>query len=348
MNAATWPREDKSRERLLWIDPAAATFGDAHVGDLPSRLRRGDLLVVNDAAVLPASLVGETDEGRRVEARLVAPEKHGWKAVLFGAGDWRTRTEDRPPPPALVSGDRVTFASNLTAIVARASEGRVVTLRFTNEGDSFWSALYQHGRPVQYAYTRAPLPLFHVQSAYAAEPWAVEMPSAGRPLTFALIRDLRRRGINVARVTHAAGLSSTGDAALDATLPWPERYRVPAETVSDIEATQRARGRVVAVGTTVVRALEGVVRDRGALVPGDGVTSLRIGPGFVPRVVSGLFTGIHDPSASHFMLLQAFAGRDLLTQAYDHASLAGYAGHEFGDSCLILRDTSASRGLAAA
>jgi S-adenosylmethionine:tRNA ribosyltransferase-isomerase len=184
---------------------------------------------------------------------------------------------------------------------------------------------------VQYSHLEAPLPLWAVQTRYGARPWAAELPSAGRPLSWELLLALRRRGVAVAAVTHACGLSATGDEAIDHALPLPERYDIPAATV---DAVARAR-RVIAVGTSVVRALEGCTRDRGQLTAGEGETDLVVGPQFRPRLVKGLLTGLHDPSASHFQLLQAFAPLPLLERAYAHAEQAGYLGHEFGDSCLI-------------
>jgi S-adenosylmethionine:tRNA ribosyltransferase-isomerase len=174
-----------------------------------------------------------------------------------------------------------------------------------------------------------------VQTAFAGRPLAAEMPSAGRPLRVSLLRALRSRGLAIAVITHAAGLSSTGDRALDAALPLPELSLVPESAVAAVDAALAKGGRVVAVGTTVVRALEGAVRS-GRLQAGAKRTDLRIGPGFRPRVVSGLLTGLHEPGESHFELLQAFAPRALLEAAIEHAARAGYLSHEFGDSCLIL------------
>ncbi|HXY38484.1 MAG TPA: S-adenosylmethionine:tRNA ribosyltransferase-isomerase, partial [Vicinamibacteria bacterium] len=164
---------------------------------------------------------------------------------------------------------------------------------------------------------------------------AAEMPSAGRPLRLPLLRALRSRRIALATVTHAAGLSSTGDPALDAALPLPERSLLPASAVAAIECARRAGGRVLAVGTSVVRALEGAALD-GPLRAGGSVRHERIGQGHQLRVVSGLLTGLHAPGESHFELLQAFAPRALLERALVHAGEAGYLGHEFGDSMLIL------------
>ncbi|MFO0744788.1 MAG: S-adenosylmethionine:tRNA ribosyltransferase-isomerase [Myxococcota bacterium] len=166
------------------------------------------------------------------------------------------RTEDRPAPPELRVGEVLALAGTTARVEAvSARSARLVTLVF--EAPDVWSALYAHGRPVQYSYLGASLGLAAFQTPYATRPWAAEMPSAGRPLGAETLLALRRRGVGVATLTHAAGLSATGDAALDAALPLPERYDVPAATVAAIARVRAAGGRAVAVGTTVVRALEG-------------------------------------------------------------------------------------------
>lgn len=339
MTPATWPRGDRSRERLLRIDPAAGTLHDARVSELPALLRPGDLLVVNDAATLPASLSGRAPDGQAVEVRLAGRgDGETWDAVLFGGGDWRVKTEDRPAPPRLVAGDVVRFGPDLAAEIHGVSpvSPRLLTLAFDRGGADLWSALYRHGRPVQYSYLAGPLALWHVQTAYGSRPWAFELPSAGRPLTFELLRHLRERGVEVAALTHAAGLSSTGDPALDAALPLPERFDIPAATVEAVEGARGRAGRVVAVGTTVVRALEGAAAAHGRLVPGPGVTAFTLDGSVVRRVTDGLLTGLHEPGSSHFALLAAFAAPGLLLEAWRHAEGAGYLAHEFGDSSLIL------------
>jgi S-adenosylmethionine:tRNA ribosyltransferase-isomerase len=322
-------RRPRAQARLVTIDVAAGAFSDGDIGDLPARLGAGDLVVVNDAATLPASLAGRDTAGRAVELRLYAERADGaFSAVTFGDGDWRTPTEHRPPPPPLAAGAQITVGE-LRAEVTRA-RGRLVELRFDRAGDALWAALYRAGRPVQYAHLEAPLPLWAVQTRYGARPWAAELPSAGRPLTWEILLGIRRRGAELGALTHACGLSATGDEALDAALPLPERYEIPAATV---EAVARAR-RVIAVGTSVVRALEGCIATHGRLVAGPGETDLIIDGAFRPRVVGGLLSGLHERGASHFRLLQAFAPSALIERAYAHAEAAGYLGHEFGDSCL--------------
>lgn len=341
MTPATWPRPEPREDRLLRIDPVAMTWRDVRLRDLAGELRPGDLLVVNDAATLPASLRGRAPEGEELEVRLAGGSGDGeWWAVLFGAGDWRTRTEDRPPPPRLAPGDRIALGPDLAAEVRRVdlASPRLVALAFDRAGAELWAALYRHGRPVQYSHLRGPLSLWHVQTGYAARPWAAELPSAGRPLTAEALRDLGRRGVRLATLTHAAGLSSTGDPALDARLPLPERFEIPARAVVAVAEARARGGRVVAAGTSTVRALEGqAALHGGRLVAGSGVTALVVDASHRARVVDGVLTGLHEPGSSHFELLQAFAPDRILREALAHAESVGYLAHEFGDSSLILR-----------
>jgi len=331
--ARAWPPD----ERLLHVDPARGIVSDAHVRDLPSLLSPVDLLVVNDAATLPASL---HTRDRTLELRLLEPPAPDAtaRALLFGAGDHRTPTELRPLPPPLRVGDALDFADELQAVVwsVDAEAPRFIRARFDRRGAALYQALYRHAKLIQYAYVPEVLPLPQLQTRFAARPWAVEMPSAGRPLTFTMLRALRAAGVELASVTHAAGISSTGSDALDRRLPLPERFAIPPQTVAAIERTRRAGGRVLAAGTTVVRALEASAAEHGGVVrAGEGEASLVLGPGFRPRVVDGLLTGMHPPGTSHFALMEAFAPCALLERALDHATAAGYLEHELGDSCLV-------------
>jgi S-adenosylmethionine:tRNA ribosyltransferase-isomerase len=333
----------RGSERLLHVDPRGG-FESLAIAALPELFRPGDLLVVNDAATLPASF-RIADSG--AELRLIG---HGardgeWRALLFGAGDFRMPTESRPEPPRVAVGQRLALGANFAALVSAVdpSAPRLVEVRFSESGAALWQALYRHGRPIQYAYVPEPLELWDVQNAFAARPWAFEAPSASRPLGFELLVALRRRGVRVTALTHAAGISSTGSAELDARLPLAERYEIPAAAVQDILETRAAGGRVVAAGTTVVRALESSARRHGELRSGAGQAKLLIGPGFRLRVTDGILSGLHAPGTSHFALLEAFVRRELLQRALEHAAELGYLEHEFGDACLILaRDRGAS------
>lgn len=316
----------RDRVRLVALDRATGRVTIEPFAALPSHLRAGDLVVVNDAATLPASLRGRTRD-RELELRLSAPpDGDRLVGVLFGSGDWRTRTEHRPPPPPVAIGDRIDLGA-FGATVARV-DGRRVELVADVHGDLLCAAIYASALPVQYAHRAEALPLHAVQTAYAARPWAVEMPSAGRPLTWSVLLALKRAGVELATITHAAGLGSTGDAALDRALPWPERYAIPARTA---DAIARARGRVIAIGTSVVRALEA---SGGAA--GEGIAKIRIDRGSRLHVVDGLVSGLHVPGESHFELLEAFATPPALERVVAAARAARLSGHELGDVCSIL------------
>jgi S-adenosylmethionine:tRNA ribosyltransferase-isomerase len=338
MSPARWPRSSKLEESLIVVDPATGRLALRSFAALPDFVPGGSLVVVNDAATLPASLRGRTSDGKPVEARLIASDGGPWRAVLFGAGDWTTRTEHRPAPPAVKAGERLLFDGPLQAHVERLdpASDRLVTLRFDATGDALYAALYRSGRPVQYAHLDAPLPLWHVQTAFAARPWASEMPSAGRPLSWELILSMRARGVRFASITHAAGLSSTGDDRLDAALPLRESYDVPPATALAVQETRARHRPVVAIGTTVVRALEAsALAGAGSVQAGKSETDLRIDAHHPLRAVDAILTGMHEPGTSHAALLEAFAPAGLLDRAFTAADDAGFLGHEFGDSMLV-------------
>jgi S-adenosylmethionine:tRNA ribosyltransferase-isomerase len=329
------PRRGLQRERLLVIDPLTRRFGDYAITELPDLLCDGDLLVVNDAATLPASLRAEPD----LELRLVAAESDGtFRAVTLGSGDHHDPTELRGMPRPVCLGEQLEFGPDLHADVIEidAADARLVRLAFHERGAVFWRGLYARGRPIQYSYLAERLELWDVQNRFAARPWAFELPSAGHALTFDTLFTLDRRGVNISHVTHAASISSTGSTTLDARLPLAERYEIGAAAAAAVTAARCAGGRVVAAGTSVVRALEGHANADGVLEAGTGSTQLRLSASYELGIVDGLLTGLHEPGTSHFELLEAFAPRELLLRATDHAGRTGYLQHEFGDSCLVL------------
>ena len=321
-----------SETRLLVLGSTSGDRREASFDDFPRLLDPSDVVVVNDAATIPASVFGETRRGEPFELRFLSlpDERDEADAALLGAGDWHTPTEKRSAPPAFAAGDALVVGGLLAHVVT--ATGRRVRVRFEVPRDDAIARLYRAGKPVQYTHIREPLPLWEVQNVYAAEPWAAEMPSAGRPLDFAALDALRKRGITVVRLTHGAGLSSIGDGALDASLPWVERYRIPSETADAVNGARR----VIAVGTSVVRALESSWLRHGKVVAESTTTDLRIDGDHRLRAVHGLLTGMHDATTSHADLLAAFVSPALLTEASVWAASRGFLGHEFGDSCLIL------------
>jgi S-adenosylmethionine:tRNA ribosyltransferase-isomerase len=314
--------------KMMLVDTATQQITHADPSALADLLEPRDLLVVNDAATLPASL---QVYDRPIELRLLeGPYGETTRAVLLGAGDYHIDTDQRPAPPLVRVGERLRVGS-AELVVGAISElsPRLIELRWPGDARERFALLYRVGRPVQYRYQERPLALWDVQTAFAARPWAVEMPSAARPLDGALLGKLLARAIPIAALTHAAGLSATGDPRIDRALPLPERYEIPQAT---LDAITRTRGRVVAVGTSVVRALEQYARTGERA----GTATLVLDECTTPRLVSGLLTGIHMPGESHFRLLAAFTSQDTLARAVEQAHRGGYQLHEFGDAALFL------------
>jgi S-adenosylmethionine:tRNA ribosyltransferase-isomerase len=197
--------------------------------------------------------------------------------------------------------------------------------------------IYRIGFPIRYSYVANSLPLDLYQTVYAAQPGSVEMASAGRPFTWELLLKLKRKGIDLAAISLHTALSSTRDEAIDATHPnYDEEYDLPEATVQAINACHARDGRVIAVGTTVVRTLETVAEESGGLAAAHGWTKLHIAAGHQLRVVDALLTGMHEPESSHLDLLSAFVNPERLKAAYQEAIEKRYLWHEFGDMNLII------------
>ena len=335
MIAASHPVQRPPDARVLVIGEDGS-IGHAARSTLAGFLRAGDLVVANDAATLPASLHGiHRPSGAPIEIRLAARSSFAredlrFSAVIFGTGDWRTRTEDRPPPPPLAFGDRLALGPLVAAVDGLLGHERLVALKFLGSADEVWAGIARHGRPIQYAYLDGPLALWDAWTPVAALPVAFEAPSASFALDWRLLAKLRERGVAFATITLAAGISSTGDPALDARLPFDETYRVPANTAAAIRRTRARGGRIVAVGTTVVRAL---AHSGGRA--GEGIADQRIGPGTHLGVVDAILSGTHASNESHYQVLRAFQRDDVLAGASAALEAANYRTHEFGDSVLI-------------
>jgi S-adenosylmethionine:tRNA ribosyltransferase-isomerase len=314
-------------------------------GELASLFVAGDLVVANDAATLPASLHGTHQaSGRPIEIRLagwVAPaDPSRFVALAFGAGDHRTRTEDRRSPPVLSPGDRLQLGPLAATVVRLLDHPRLFELRFTGTRAAVLAGLARHGRPIQYAHVPDDLALWDVWTALAAAPVAFEPPSAGFALDWRTLAMWRERGISFATLTHAAGISSTGDPLLDSRLPFDEPYSIPQRTAAAITRARRAGGKIIAIGTTVLRALEAAANADGSVRAGDGVASGRIGETTRLKIADAILTGVHQPGESHFELLRAFADDAALDRISTELALHGYRAHEFGDSMLLWRQAS--------
>lgn len=338
LRAGTDPRRPWSETRVLAAYRHRGATRLGRVSELQTLLSPGDLLVLNDAATLPASLMGRVvGSGASIELRLATtldPESFTdrWRGVLFGEGDWRTDTDRRPSPPGLDRGARLRFGGGLEATIDRVSaiSSRLVDVRFDRHGDALGRALYAAGAPIQYAHLPRSLRIAEVQTPYAARPWAVEMPSTGRPLAWRALERLRACGVELAFITHAAGLSATGDPALDRLLPLPERYEIGAEAAAKVAAAKAEGRAVIAAGTTVVRALEASGGRAGF-----GIARQRMSDARRPALVDGILTGVHSPGESHWDLLAAFVPRPRLHAIHAEAIELGLLSHELGDLLLL-------------
>ncbi len=331
--AATTPPEARgfARDEVRLL--VASDTGIEHVRfrALPQLLRAGDLLVVNTSATLAAALDGERIPGGAATVHFsTALDDGAWLVEV------RPRIDATGPVADAALGERIVLP-----------DGAVLTLRAPYAADGpglprLWEAtlagadahdlMRHHGRPIAYAYIDGAWPIAAYQTVFAMHPGSAEMPSAGRPFSHRLVSRLIASGIDLAPIVLHSGVSSfeAGEP------PLAERYAVPAYAAARINATRAAGGRIIAVGTTVARAIESSV-NRGRVTASAGWTDLVLGPDREAQVLDGIITGWHTAGASHLRLLEAVAGPQRVAHAYDAAHAGSYLWHEFGDSCLLLR-----------
>jgi S-adenosylmethionine:tRNA ribosyltransferase-isomerase len=320
--------------RMLVAHRSGGRLEHARFRDLPRYLQGGDLLVINTSATLPAALPAERTSGERVELHLstAVPQRAPADGPLRYVVELRG---NRAPLGDGKAGETLSLPGGGRAELLSPYLGGerlwVAELRLPNELIEYLSL---HGRPISYPYLRGRRPLADYQTAFAIHPGSAEMPSAGRPFTPELVTELVARGVAIAPITLHTGVSSLelGER------PYPEWYRVPAATARLVNATHRWAGRVIAVGTTVVRALESAADADGLVAEREGWTQHVVSPTTAVRAVDGLITGWHDPGAPHLDLLEAIGGAYLICRCYQAAAEHGYLWHEFGDVSLILSE----------
>lgn len=331
---ATGPAESRGvgRDRVRLLIARPGRIHHSRFDQIGDHLEGGDLLVVNTSATRPGALDAEW-RGRSVILHLSNQLDDGrWLVEL-------RRPDGEGPILDAQVGDRIRLDAGGRAVLEAPLDsggGRRLwrsRLLVPSPHDRY---LEIHGRPITYGYSKRPWPLESYQTVFARvdDPTgaSAEMPSAARPFTPALVTDLVSRGLTIAPVTLHAGVSSLEQGET----PPPERFTVPPMTAAMANLTRRRGQRVVAVGTTVARALESVTDSRGVATPGGGWTDLVLGPDRPARLVTGLVTGWHPPEASHLLLLEAVAGAELVGRAYRAALESDYLWHEFGDSALFL------------
>ena len=310
--------------RLMVIDRATRTIDHANFSHLGDFLRAGDLLVVNRSRTIPAAFPVRREGGELVQLRICVRHQGEWHVLAV-----------QPDPPhanvALRAGERLRVDGVDTIVRGRRADLPLLwRIDAPNDG---LARVLRTGEPIRYSYVPVPVPASYYQTVFATEPGSAETPSAGRSFSWELLLALRREEINLTDILLHTGLSSLQDDDVDAEHPLFEEWFAVDTRAAD--AVNRAP-RVIAVGTTVVRALETAAGGDGQVHAMEGWTRLRLGPGSPLRVADGLLTGFHEPQASHFDLLRAFLDETLLDRAYREAIAARYLWHEFGDLCLIL------------
>jgi S-adenosylmethionine:tRNA ribosyltransferase-isomerase len=332
-HAAHEPPEARGIERdniRLMVSPGHDAPIHATFRALPDFLASGDLVVVNTSATVPAAIDAELPNGTTFVLH-VSTELPGGLWMV----EPRQLIEGGATQPLSLSPGvtRIRLSGGTELDLLRPAPGSTrLWLAAAVGNDVLTTQLLTNGRPIRYRYVDHDWPIETYQTVFADKPGSAEMPSAARPFSDALVTALIRRGVALATITLHTGVSSLEGHEL----PYPERFEVPAATAAAVNAAHAAGGHVVAVGTTVVRALETAVDSRGTVHPAEGWTDAIITAQRGVRAVDGLVTGWHEPEASHLDMLEAVAGRAVLEVAYAEAFATGYLWHEFGDSHLLL------------
>jgi S-adenosylmethionine:tRNA ribosyltransferase-isomerase len=319
---ATEPPEARglSRDQVKLLVAEGSTVTHIRFDRIGEHLRPGDLLLVNTSGTLPAAV----DAPGLTVHFSTALDDGTWVVELRAGGG---------PVFDGTMGDRIELPEGALTLLAPYQPG----------SNRLWIArppvadvlgyLQRHGRPITYQYVGRRWPLASYQTVFAREPGSAEMPSAARPFSFELVSHLAAQGVLIAPIRLHCGVSSLESHEP----PTPERYDVPLHTARLVNWVKANGGRVIAVGTTAVRAVESAVTPDGSVAAAHGWTDLVLGPDHPVRVVDGLVTGMHAPEASHLLLLESVVGGEIVQRAYDAALREGYLWHEFGDSCLLLR-----------
>ena len=322
-----WHGLARDEVRLLSVRPTGTV--STVFRDLPDLLEPGDLVVVNTSATVPARLGARRADGVAVPLHV---------STTLDDGSWvvEVRRPDNSGPDLGVEPGATLDLPGAVRVTLVEGFPRDRHSRLWRAHTEPWTAapayLSRHGQPIRYGYLHGSFPLAEYQNVYATEPGSAEMASAGRPFSDRLLVRLLARGIPVVPLTLHTGVSSP---ELHEP-PYPERFAVPEVTARLATSTRRAGRRVIAVGTTVTRALETATDDDGVTHAAEGWTDLVLGPDRPARGVTGLITGLHAPEASHLLLLEAVAGPELVAAAYRRATAEHYLWHEFGDSMLFL------------
>jgi S-adenosylmethionine:tRNA ribosyltransferase-isomerase len=320
--------------KLMTIDSSDGATRHSTFNHLADFLRSGDLLVFNSSRTLPASLrTINAGKDQPTEVRLAEhlPDDSWLVLILFG--------NENKNDELIRPGQKIEFKCNLSAVVENKDQRnpRLWKIWFSQTGSELIDTIHLIGKPIRYGYISAPLPLEYYLTVFAIDPGSSEMPSAGRAFTWKMLFDLKNKNIGTTFLTLHTGLSSYMDD--DLSIPHTvgeEEYFIPNGTASKIRTAKAKGGRIIAVGTTVVRALESSASITGKVIAGHSYTNLKITADHDLKITNGLITGFHEPQASHLDLISAFLSPKQIRKAYEEAIQKRYLWHEFGDLCLIL------------
>ena len=329
---AQHPLAERDASRMLIVNRAEGSLQDEHFSSLPRFLRAGDCLVLNNTKVFPARLLGKRlPTGGAVELLLLRE---------VGSGVWQTLAR---PARRLQLGTRIGFGGKLKATVTGVNEDGTREIEFDRR-DGFWHVIEEIGEPPLPPYIkRDDVPAREdrerYQTIYAQQTGAIAAPTAGLHFTPKVFDELAQAGIRIAEITLHVGYGTFEPVRVDDISQHrvqPEAFSINAEAANAVNGARAAGGRVVAVGTTTTRALEAATSADVELIPTAGTAGLTITPGYKFRIVDALLTNFHLPRSSLLLLVSAFAGRDLILQAYRHAVGERYRFYSYGDCMLIL------------
>lgn len=328
---ASEPLEERSASRMLIVEKDRATFRDGHFADLPTLLRRGDLVVLNNTMVFPARLFGTTDTGGRMEIFLIRETEHSvWHALAR-------------PARRLRVGKRINFGEELRAEVLNRTLDGEILLHFECVGD-LSATIDRIGRTPLPPYIKrdrdtADTDRERYQTVYASKRGAIAAPTAGLHFTPAILDEIRGLGVHIAEITLHVGYGTFEPVRVDDLkrhTVMPEHFEIRREAAEELAAAKHDRRRIIAVGTTTTRALETVFAKLGGFSACQGLADVTVRPGYRFSAIDGLLTNFHLPQSSLLILVSTFGGHELIMSAYEHAVAKKYRFYSYGDCMFVI------------
>ncbi|OLS27349.1 MAG: S-adenosylmethionine:tRNA ribosyltransferase-isomerase [Candidatus Heimdallarchaeota archaeon LC_2] len=344
---ATKSKQKNPNTKLLVINNKNESTNTDALQNISEYFEKGDLLVVNHSATIPSSLSGKVLRTKEtIEIRLASwvgldfTNGYNWNVISFGAGTWRDKTEDRIEITDLHETDVITFDNGLFAVVKKiiVKPAKLIEIEFQTDisTEELWNKIYEIGKPIQYSYLEENLEIWDQQTLFSGPPVSVEPPSASFQFSWKIIKKLMQKGVKIVPILHSAGLSSTGDKILDSFLPFPERYEISENSAYQIKNAMDNNKKIIALGTSVVRALESVAFvNNGDIKASSSTTDFKIHKTHKMKIVNGIISGMHIPEESHMQILLAFTSEKLILEGYNKAIKINFLWHEYGDLTFI-------------